>query len=140
MKHTAPAISCIEWRHCSHTGSREIPSKGSLQIRQLEGNKVAKRLSAMPRSESASRFFCPKKPTPAIRIGSPLLLKTTLPKTSGTNLYSIRFGNSARNARSLSSNATGYVRGMTLAYLYKYPLVASAKAIGTTNCAHTERG
>src|SRR5213592_4108428 len=61
MKHTAPALGCIECRHWSHTGSREIPSRGSLQIRQLEGNKVAKRLSAMPRSESASLFFLPEE-------------------------------------------------------------------------------
>jgi len=72
-----------------------MPTKGAPQIRQFEGNKVAKRLFAMPRSESArmdfSRFFSPKKPASAARIGSLLLLKTNLPVTSGRVFTSIRF-------------------------------------------------
>lgn len=80
----------ISARQARQTGSREILIKGVLQRRQSEGKKVANRLSATRRTEEnrtgankpfrgATLLLVPL--APVARIGSPLLLKTNLPRS-----------------------------------------------------------
>jgi hypothetical protein len=75
-EHTQPAMGCMQARHSSETGSREIVTSGAPQMRQSEGNNTAKRLSPArpPHRETIER------PATALawiaRVRSPLLLKT----------------------------------------------------------------
>jgi hypothetical protein len=84
MAHTRPSMGRMASRHSWHTGSREILTRGSPQIRQSEGNKTAKRLSAMRLVQTWRKTARPEAiegpATAALawlaRILSPLLLKT----------------------------------------------------------------
>src|SRR5207248_9562869 len=67
----------------SHTGKREILTRGAPQRRQSEGNRVAKTQSATPLAEETNEDASHCHATslvPEARIWSPLLLKTTLPR------------------------------------------------------------
>ena len=74
-------------RHAGQTGSREILIKGVPHRRQSEGKRVAKRLSATPLTEETRMDTSePSRGStllPVARIGSPLLLKTNLPRPPG---------------------------------------------------------
>ena len=78
------AIGRISERHASQTGSREMLIKGVEQIRQSEGKRVAKRLSARLLADETtmdtSEPYRGATSVPVTRIGSPLLLKTSLPR------------------------------------------------------------
>src|SRR4029077_16124852 len=71
-------------RQSRQTGRREILIKGAPQKRQSEGKRVAKRLSATPRTEETRKgtSAASRVPTlvPEARIESSLLLKTNLPR------------------------------------------------------------
>jgi hypothetical protein len=125
----------------------EIRTRGAPQIRQPEGKRVAKRLSAMPRSEAfrlnARRFLSGKSPAPVARIGSPLLLKTNLPvsldEVPGQTPFQYKGSHIEHATREgLSSRPMGYASSVALTRLNKYPLIGSAKAIGTANRAHAQ--
>src|SRR5437660_1906117 len=68
--------------HSSHTGKREILTRGAPQRRQSEGNNVAKTHSAMPLTEETNEDAICRATTlvPEARNWSPLLLKTNLPR------------------------------------------------------------
>ena len=78
------AIGCISERHASQTGSREMLIKGVEQIRQSEGKRVANKLSARLLADDTtmdtSEPYRGATSVPVTRIGSPLLLKTSLPR------------------------------------------------------------
>src|SRR5579864_1448473 len=79
-------------RQCGHTGNREIFRRGSPQMRQSEGKKTEKRLSAIRRGQAppdeapCETMECPATATLAwlARIRSSLLLKTasSIPQTN----------------------------------------------------------
>ncbi len=52
MVQTPPEIGRMASKHSWQTGSREILSSGVSQMRQLEGNNTAKRLSATSRAQA----------------------------------------------------------------------------------------
>src|SRR5207249_8785576 len=68
--------------HSSHTGKREILTRGAPRRRQSEGNNVAKTHSAMPLTEETNEDAICRATTlvPEARNWSPLLLKTNLPR------------------------------------------------------------
>src|SRR6267154_2824613 len=86
MVHTPPEIGRMASRHSWQRGRREIFTKGVPQMRQSEGNKTAKRLSAIWPAQPRPAWAMPvRTPTgrPAdaalawlARILSSLLLKT----------------------------------------------------------------
>src|SRR5580704_17477893 len=86
MTQTPPSIAGMASRHSWQTGRREIFTSGVPQMRQSEGNKTAKRLSAILRVQlgSARSLSVPEAiegpATAALawlaRVLSPLLLKT----------------------------------------------------------------
>jgi hypothetical protein len=82
-----PAIGRISDRHAAQTGRREMLTKGVPQRRQSEGKRVANRLSTRPLTEEATMDTSePSRGStllPVARIGSPLLLKTNLPRPPG---------------------------------------------------------
>src|SRR5947208_14636211 len=77
-----PVMGRICTTHSSHTGKREILTRGAPQRRQSEGNNVAKTHSAMPFTEETNEDATCRTPAllPEARIWSPLLLKTHLPR------------------------------------------------------------
>ncbi len=76
----------MEARHSGHTGSREMFNRGKWQMRQSDGNKTVKTLSAAPRYQGLAEKegVCPETriglslaaKARLARIRSPLLLKT----------------------------------------------------------------
>jgi hypothetical protein len=66
--------------------------RGERQKRQSEGKRVAKRLSAIPLTDETSidtnELSRVKTGVPVARIGSSLLLKTSLPRSPGTDACS----------------------------------------------------
>jgi hypothetical protein len=74
---TPPAIGRMSERQSAHTGSREIFTRGEPQIRQSEGKKAAKRLSAAALTQEANKGSALTAIGEALsRVRSPLLLKT----------------------------------------------------------------
>jgi hypothetical protein len=73
-------IGCIAEMHSEQTGSREIFTRGAPQRRQSEGKREANRpcaTIAAPETAECSRF----RPGGAgVRVMSPVLLKTSLPR------------------------------------------------------------
>jgi hypothetical protein len=74
-------------REGRQTGRREILTRGAPQRRQSDGKRVAKRLSATPLTDETSidtsELSRVKTGVPVARIGSSLLLKTSLPRSPG---------------------------------------------------------
>ena len=88
LEHTPSAMGRISERHGGQTGRREMFIRGLPQRRQSEGKSVAKRLSATPLNDATSidpsELSRVKGLVPVARIGSSLLLKTSLPRSPGT--------------------------------------------------------
>jgi len=109
IEQTPSPIGRMSDRHSTQTGSRKILTRGAPQRRQSEGKSVANKLSATPLTEETNEDTRERLRAttlvPAARIGSPLLLKTNLPRparargaTSGRICFSIAGGLGPRNA------------------------------------------
>ena len=82
-----PLMGRTSARHGWQTGRREMLTRGEPQRRQSDGKRVAKRLSATPLTDETrvdiSELSRVKTWVPVARIGSSLLLKTSLPRSPG---------------------------------------------------------
>ncbi len=132
--------------HSSQTGSREILIRGVPQRRQSEGNRVAKRLSATPLTEETREDTRELSRTaalvPVVRIGSPLLLKTTslvqpvlTGAPSGRIFLSINGAAcwTQRVEHASRCGAVGQPRVMAFPHRHKYGPVTTPKAIATAD-------
>jgi hypothetical protein len=143
--HTPPAIGRIAARHTSQTGSREMLIKGAPQRRQSEGKRVANRLSAIPPREeireATNTLRCFTSLISVVRVGHPLLLKTSLPRPVGATgappgriPLSIARTHSARNRRDDSRRGALHrtVHFWAFPHFYKGWSVISSEAIAAT--------
>src|SRR6266404_220381 len=93
ISHVVPRIGLMQETHCGHTGKREIFSKGVPQIRQSEGKRAANKPWATVAAPAFAKFTrlrpagSPERPNlgfgiggTVVRIVSPVLLKTDLPR------------------------------------------------------------
>lgn len=148
MAQTPSAMGWMDERQSSHTGSREMLTRGAPQMRQSEGNKVANRLSAMlPAEETndATNALCfVTALDPLARVGYSLLLKTSLPRPAGATGAPTRTNPSqysgATDRRAIAREGSGgrslhrwMLHVGTFPHLYKVGAVVAPKAVSAAH-------
>ena len=148
MTQVPPAIGRISDRHCSQTGRREIFTRGALHKRQVEGNKVANRLSATVFIQDNRTPGCAAVLSRGLRVWSVLLLKTNLLRPGcascvapGGIFFSIRGGH--RGVQHIERRGYNLSNGswpIPLPRLYKDWLVKAPRtAVTTERAAQNQR-